>query len=33
MTGTLALLRHGESTANQTGIFTGLLDVQLTTRG
>lgn len=33
MTGTLALLRHGESTANQAGIFTGLLDVQLTARG
>ena len=31
--GTLVLLRHGESTANAAGIFTGLLDVPLTARG
>ncbi|GAA3340243.1 phosphoglyceromutase [Curtobacterium pusillum] len=33
MTGALVLLRHGESTANQAGTFTGLLDVLLTARG
>lgn len=33
MTGTLVLLRHGESTANQAGTFSGLLDVPLTPRG
>ncbi|WP_423920649.1 2,3-bisphosphoglycerate-dependent phosphoglycerate mutase [Frigoribacterium sp. 2-23] len=33
MTGTLMLLRHGESTANEAGTFTGLLDVPLTPRG
>ncbi len=33
MTGALVLLRHGESTANQAGTFTGLLDVPLTARG
>lgn len=33
MTGALVLLRHGESTANQNGTFTGLLDVPLTARG
>uniref|UniRef100_A0A942SXU9 2,3-bisphosphoglycerate-dependent phosphoglycerate mutase n=1 Tax=Neobacillus citreus TaxID=2833578 RepID=A0A942SXU9_9BACI len=33
MTGAMVLLRHGESTANQAGIFTGLLDVPLTARG
>ena len=29
----LTLLRHGESTANEAGTFTGLLDVPLTHRG
>lgn len=33
MTGLLVLLRHGESTANRDGTFTGLLDVPLTGRG
>lgn len=33
MTGALVLLRHGESTANRAGTFTGLLDVPLTARG
>ena len=33
MTGVLVLLRHGESTANQAGIFSGLLDVPLTRHG
>ncbi|MCM3522613.1 2,3-diphosphoglycerate-dependent phosphoglycerate mutase [Curtobacterium sp. P97] len=33
MTGTLTLLRHGESTANEAGTFTGLLDVPLTPHG
>ena len=33
MTGMLTLLRHGESTANEAGTFTGLLDVPLTHRG
>jgi 2,3-bisphosphoglycerate-dependent phosphoglycerate mutase len=31
--GTLVLLRHGESTANAAGLFTGLLDVPLTAAG
>lgn len=31
--GVLVLLRHGESTANAAGIFTGALDVPLTARG
>lgn len=31
--GSLLLLRHGESTANADGLFTGLLDVGLTPRG
>lgn len=31
--GALVLLRHGQSTANATGIFTGLLDVPLTAAG
>jgi 2,3-bisphosphoglycerate-dependent phosphoglycerate mutase len=29
----LVLLRHGESTANAAGLFTGVWDVPLTTRG
>lgn len=29
----LVLLRHGESTANAAGLFTGMLDVPLTARG
>lgn len=33
MTGTLILLRHGESTANAEGLFTGWTDVPLTPRG
>ncbi|MFJ2296388.1 2,3-diphosphoglycerate-dependent phosphoglycerate mutase [Streptomyces sp. NPDC087894] len=33
MTGTLILLRHGESTANADGIFTGWTDAPLTPRG
>lgn len=33
MTGRLLLLRHGESTANAAGTFTGILDVALTPRG
>lgn len=33
MTGTLTLLRHGESTANEAGTFTGLIDVPLTPHG
>lgn len=33
MTGTLVLLRHGQSTANADGTFTGLLDVPLTAVG
>nr|WP_024127036.1 2,3-bisphosphoglycerate-dependent phosphoglycerate mutase [Streptomyces sp. F8]AHE39757.1 Phosphoglycerate mutase [Streptomyces sp. F8] len=33
MTGTLILLRHGESTANADGIFTGWTDVPLTPHG
>ncbi len=33
MTGVLVLLRHGESTANQAGTFSGLLDVPLTRHG
>lgn len=33
MTGQLVLLRHGESTANANGTFTGLLDVPLTPEG
>jgi 2,3-bisphosphoglycerate-dependent phosphoglycerate mutase len=32
-TGILALLRHGESTANAAGLFTGVLDAALTVRG
>lgn len=31
--GSLVLLRHGESTANAAGTFTGVLDVELTSRG
>lgn len=31
--GTLILLRHGESTANAAGLFTGVLDVALTVDG
>ena len=31
--GTLVLLRHGQSTANAAGLFTGLEDVPLTTTG
>lgn len=31
--GTLILLRHGESTANADGLFTGLIDVPLSERG
>lgn len=31
--GSLLLLRHGESTANAAGLFTGVLDVPLTERG
>lgn len=31
--GTLVLLRHGQSTANAAGLFTGLEDVPLTTAG
>lgn len=31
--GSLVLLRHGESTTNASGVFTGLLDVELTDRG
>lgn len=31
--GALVLLRHGQSTANAAGIFTGLLDVPLTAAG
>lgn len=31
--GRLVLLRHGESTANAAGLFTGILDVPLTCRG
>lgn len=33
MTGHLILLRHGQSTANAAGTFTGLLDVPLTSAG
>lgn len=33
MSGTLVLLRHGESTANAAGTFTGWTDVPLTSRG
>lgn len=33
MTATLILLRHGESTANADGVFTGWTDVPLTDRG
>lgn len=33
MTGQLILLRHGQSTSNAAGTFTGLLDVPLTPRG
>ncbi|MBA8992085.1 2,3-bisphosphoglycerate-dependent phosphoglycerate mutase [Curtobacterium pusillum] len=33
MSGALVLLRHGESTTNQAGTFTGLVDVPLTSRG
>ncbi|MEU6443169.1 2,3-bisphosphoglycerate-dependent phosphoglycerate mutase [Streptomyces sp. NPDC047046] len=33
MTATLVLLRHGESTANADGLFTGWTDVPLTPRG
>ena len=33
MTGQLVLLRHGQSTANATGTFTGLRDVALTEQG
>ncbi|TSD11620.1 2,3-diphosphoglycerate-dependent phosphoglycerate mutase [Curtobacterium sp. KBS0715] len=33
MTGQLVLLRHGQSTANAAGTFTGLRDVALTERG
>ncbi len=33
MTGRLILLRHGQSTANAAGTFTGLLDVPLTAVG
>jgi len=33
MNGRLVLLRHGQSTANAAGIFTGLLDVPLTATG
>lgn len=33
MTGTLILLRHGESTANADGVFTGWTDVPLTPHG
>ncbi len=32
-TGILALLRHGESTANAAGLFTGVLDAPLSARG
>ncbi len=32
-TGSLMLLRHGESAANALGLFTGVLDVGLTPRG
>lgn len=32
-TADLVLLRHGESTANAAGLFTGMLDVPLTARG
>ena len=31
--GTLVLLRHGESEWNQKNLFTGWVDVDLTTRG
>lgn len=31
--GSMLLLRHGESTANAAGLFTGVLDVGLTERG
>ena len=31
--GILVLLRHGESTANAAGLFTGVLDVPLSVRG
>ncbi|MBA8792875.1 2,3-bisphosphoglycerate-dependent phosphoglycerate mutase [Friedmanniella endophytica] len=33
MTGQLVLLRHGQSTANAAGIFTGLRDAALTEKG
>ena len=33
MTGTLVILRHGESTWNQKNLFTGWHDVQLTDKG
>lgn len=33
MTGTLVLLRHGESEWNESGRFTGWVDVRLTARG
>ncbi|MBU4336681.1 MAG: 2,3-bisphosphoglycerate-dependent phosphoglycerate mutase [Actinobacteria bacterium] len=33
MTGTLVLLRHGESSGNALGVFTGWLDVPLSARG
>ena len=33
MTGTLVILRHGESTWNQKNLFTGWHDVQLTEKG
>lgn len=33
MSGTLILLRHGQSNGNAEGVFTGLLDVPLTTTG
>ncbi|MBM3730668.1 MAG: 2,3-diphosphoglycerate-dependent phosphoglycerate mutase [Actinobacteria bacterium] len=33
MTGTLVLLRHGQSTWNELNLFTGWHDVELTTRG
>ena len=33
MTGTLVILRHGESTWNQLNLFTGWHDVSLTEKG
>ena len=33
MTGTLVIVRHGESTWNQQNLFTGWHDVPLTAKG